>query len=739
MGLFDNKDKIFAELMDKKDKQLAQANKLLIENQQAFKNSSSKNYAGGIPNQAYNSGDLGVSFGFPKNFAETVKIMDNTSIPREILDYYTSLITAYDWTISYKDDDLNKDIAHKELSDFVMTQFECIGGIRSFINTSIRQFMKYGFVIMTPILKLKKHKFSFQDESKLIPYIESFKFWDPIGVYRFYSEENDNQKCAGVQYLSMPRLVIDENGNESTTNSQMINITNENSLMGFASLDNEGGDFMGTSILKDIYGEWRVLNNLTSTVNQQLITFGEHSYQFVPHAGIDYAQINMETIQIEISLLLDNGGGVYYSQYGTLQKIESMDLTKYVTYQSELSREISSRKGLGIDALSQSSGASRNLAEFAQVNSNMRGSSIATQFALQISESFVKRYIESIESLIGVMSVIKDTPSITFNIKEANEVTTEETKIEEVKPQELSSVIFNENALVLQNRNKTYIKGKTNEYDEYVINTEELDDVLLNTESAISSFYVQEMQRYLTNPKTIEKLVEKPNDIINKQTLTREEQDRFKQSLNGILYVSVGSFLQEEVNRLSKAYAIDGKTFKQGMGIDENIFIEKTRRTLMKSQEIKDYTESQLANFSNELDNTLIKQRQFVASTLTTDKAQGYSSLTRDLADVKGVNFEKLAPLGTLTLMHIVNQAFISKTKKDFTLVRSGVLEHQCRNCEPFMGATYEWDGNKWVGDLPYKNLPDPDCLGKDNCRCFYVQVPLKQIEAMNKIRADGL
>ena len=46
------------------------------------------------------------------------------------------------------------------------------------------------------------------------------------------------------------------------------------------------------------------------------------------------------------------------------------------------------------------------------------------------------------------------------------------------------------------------------------------------------------MNKYLTNPRTIEKLVEKPNDILNKQTLSKDEQNSFKQGLSSIIFMN---------------------------------------------------------------------------------------------------------------------------------------------------------------------------------------------------------
>ncbi|MGL4897162.1 MAG: hypothetical protein ACRC31_01850 [Cetobacterium sp.] len=697
----------------------------------SVKDISGKNVAGGIPNEAYNSGDVSDAFSFPFQFAITCKRMDNTAVCSNILDYYRSLISEFKWDIVYKQDELNVDPIHKEVLDLIRDQFENMGGLTYFLSLAIRDFMKYGLCFINPILSFKSK--TINKRNKLIPIIQDFRLLDPQGIMAFYADVDNNNKVIAIRYMSMPKATYDPKTGEEFSGqaySEIIDFTK--SLSCLCSLDGRE-DPMGVPFLKDIWGSWRVLSNIDVSVNSNLISIGEHSYQFVPNQGFFDNHISaIESVQSALKGFITNGGGIWASPYGSLEKIASMDLSKLYEYQERASSEIAKRKGMNINNLGQTVGASANIAQFAQADVIIRASDIARQFAFQFSEGFLKQYIESVFGEYFFTKKLKDTPHLIFDVVDSSTMDViKDVQEKEVKEENLSILESNSIATVIQNDygNKTWIKSKLNPNEEIVINTVALDKALSDVESKFEDFYLKEMKMYLTNTEKIERAINDPNSIVNGKSLSKTEQDQFLSELNTILYGVLFTMFYEETSRYEKALLVQGKTFDKVKGMNKEAYASRETQNLLRKKEIKDFKKTTLANFMNELDNTIINERTRLSNVIDSNKDQGFIELFESLSNIKGREFMALAPIGTIAIFQMVNQYFIGKNTKDgMTLIRCGVLENQCDHCGEYMGAEYNYDGFGYTGIMDYRKLPDTGCYGKSRCRCFYISVPLKEI-----------
>lgn len=694
---------------------------------------SGKQMAGGIPNSFYNSGDMTDAFSFPVNFAKTCKQMDNTSVCSNVLNYYQGMISSFNWKLTYKDEGLLQDVVHKEVLDVLVEQFDRMGGIDYFINHAVRDFMKYGLVFISPIIIAKSKKIN--GKNKLLAYVDYFKILDPQGILAFYGDINNNDKIVALRYLSQSKALYNTESGEVETNESFSKIIDfKKSLSCLCSL-NTIGDPMGVSFLKDIWGSWRILNNMDMSFNANLISVGEHSYQFIPNQlFFDNHENAISQVNTAINKFIQ-GGGVFVSPYGHLEKITSMDLSKYDDWQKNISAEILRRKGMNVDNLGTSIGASANIAQFAQAEALMRAMNIAKQFAFQFSEGFIKNYVENVFADLLFSKKIKDTPQLIFETGEGTpETLVKEKEIELKKEENLSALEINDNATVVQNKTKTWIKSKATDNESVVIDTSELDRVLLEVENKFEEFYVKEMKTYLMDSDKIKKAIKDPNSVVNTRTLSREQEDSFYNGLNSILYSSIYSFFIEQANQYERALRVQGKDFIDVFKMGKDEFASHETQKLLRKKVIKDFKRTQLASFVNELDNTITNERRYLSSVIEENETQGYIELQENLSNIKGQRFKALAPLSTMLIFDSVNNYFVDKTKKDgMTLVRCGVLENQCSHCAEYMGAEYVYDGFHYVGKMDYKQLPDSGCLGKDRCRCFYVKLPLKEINAVSR------
>lgn len=727
MSIFD----IFKKQISSKTKEYLESEIQKNKDIQAYYNNikdiSGKNIAGGIPNESYNSSDITGAFSFPSQFAITCKLMDNSSVCSNILDHYSSTISAFKWDLTYKDKELLNDSAHQEVLELLKNQFESMGGIQYFISLAIREFMKFGLVLFTPVLEFKY--ITFQNKKMYIPNIIDLKTLDPQGIQGFFSSENNNNKVVAVRYISMPKALYDPETEQVLSGQSSSSIIDFNKSLSCLCSLNGREDPLGVPFLKDVWGQWRVLSNIDTSVNSNMISVGEHSYQFVPNQSF-FDNINeIASVNNAINTFISNGGGVFVSPYGTLEKIGSIDLSKIFEYQEKASAEISRRKGMNIQNLGQSVGASANIAETAQADSITRGMYIANQFAYQFSVNFIKQYIDNTFKIHFLANRLRETPVLTF---EAFDIKDE--LVTGIKEESLSIIDINKVATTIQtdDHKKTWIKGNLNNNESVVINTNELDQVLKDSQEKFEQFYLKEMKMYLNDTDRINRAIKDPNSVVNTRTLDRKQEEQFNSELNAILFGVVYSYFLEESKRYERALLVQGKTFEQTFNMNKEAFSSRETQKLLKKKEIKDFKRTQLASFINELDNTISNEVRRLGGLISENETQAFIQMQEDLSNIKGREFKALAPLSTMILFDFVNKKMIDSTKKDgMTLIRSGILEKQCEHCSKYMGAEYVYNGFEYSGALEYRNLPDSGCYGGDRCRCFYVKIPLIEINAM--------
>ncbi len=607
-------------------------------------------------------------------------------------------------------------------------QFEKAGGLEYFLGQAIREFMKYGFVLMSPNLSFKSKRITKTYE--LIPTIESIVFLDPQWVYAFYGDEQDGNKVNAVRYINQPKTIYKDGEVIDLPASSTI-IDFDKSLSALCTLDGYGNP-MGTSFLKDVWDLWRVLNNMNNSFNSNLVQFGEHSWNFVPNQAFFTDSNATSEVTKNINEFISNGGGVFMCRYGTLEKMDSMDLSKYDDYHTNISQELARRKGLSIDVLGESHGASRNLAQFAQSTAVTRASEIASQFAFQFSERFIKNYFENVFAKYYFTKQLTDTLSLVFELPEGTPDTVGQ--VEEVKTEEELDILVNDNAVIEQEGSKTWIKSPLTSQEAFVVDSKALDNALNSANDKLEAFYVTQMKRYLTKSDRIEKAIDNPTSISNSKTLTSAEQKAFDTALGLLLYEIIKDFAINEVLIYEKALKLQGKELSKSV----NELAEIETQKILKSASIKSFKRNSLSSFMNELDNTLSNNLSFVSTIIADNRLQGTAELMNNLNNIQGRDFKKLAPLGTISLLHIANDYFINKNNEGLTLIRSGFLEGQCEHCAEYMGATYEWVAGEWVGDMDYKTLPDSECAGGDRCRCYYTRIPLGIVNELIEVVVNG-
>ncbi len=614
------------------------------------------------------------------------------------------MATQFNYKLAYKDDNLNTEPTHQAALDILQQQFERMGGLNYFIGLAIREFMKYGVCIIVPNLSFKNKKLLDKDIA-LLPLVDRFRFLDPQNLLQIYFAEGTDLVNA-IQYQSQPKAyyTADSSGNYSINNNggSSVLLDLKRALGCVCQLD-DTGEGIGRSFFKDIWGEWRVLNNMTTSFNTNLITVGEHSYQAIPNAAFEDREDLTANITAAVQSFIDAGGGTFISPYCTLQKIDAMDLSKYDAYYQNTSKEIARRKGLNIEILGSSSGASRNLAEYAQADAIIRCMNIVKQFCYQFSEGFIKTYFEQVFAPQFFSKSLVDTPHLIVELQDNQNMLVDNMKVDQnTAPTQTEELAAAEN----------YIRNQPEA--NVTLDTDELNNVLVGINQQLSDFFVAQMRKYITS--RVNEAVENPTQIANKRALSKQQESDFDAELSAILFAALFAALVREANTYNQI-----KDFRKATGLSPTEYAYKQANKLISSTAIKDFKRTQLSNFLVELDKTVLNERDFISTTIADNKEIGKMVLTQNLSNIKGRDFAKLAAIPTMLLFDIANKGFVdSVMKRGDIMVRSGILENMCAECQPFYGATYTKVGDDWIGEKEYRPLPDPYCLGGNRCRCFY-------------------
>ena len=114
---------------------------------------------------------------------------------------------------------------------------------------------------------------------------------------------------------------------------------------------------------------------------------------------------------------------------------------------------------------------------------------------------------------------------------------------------------------------------------------------------------------------------------------------------------------------------------------------------------------------------------------------EGLKRALQDVDNLKGVEFEKMAEMEVMktftSLSEYEDKTAMKKSKnKNYVLIRSGILEGQCKHCRDRMGDVYylSEDGDNFINERgEYALFPDPQCVGMEygnTCRCFGLLTP---------------
>lgn len=209
--------------------------------------------------------------------------------------------------------------------------------------------------------------------------LRGFKFYDVSSINSFNFSKEDIDEIESIS-------VINKN------NSTVTNINFDLAIAGYSTYGDITGDVIGKPFLYSAYSLWQVIESMDNSFNRNLKNIGEHSFNFVSNCELNDSK--RKEVEREIRNFVNNGGGIFISKYGKIEKIESIDANEWYSFRDSMLSTLFKNKGVDIKALGLNKGATKNLADLTQANALLMASDIVEGIINNINDSFMKRYFD---------------------------------------------------------------------------------------------------------------------------------------------------------------------------------------------------------------------------------------------------------------------------------------------------------------------------------------------------------
>ena len=387
MQNIENKQSQIEKIIEEYDNKLKDKNREIEKLNDELNRISTSSYSSGIPNVISNRGDESDDFSFPHKWALTCKRMESSIYLEPILQFYRGVINSFDDFVE-KPRECEDNERVNNAYNFFVSQFERSGGLKNLIVNVTYNALVYGFCFFTPKLEVVSAKaYGFKGR---LDGLRGFKYYDPASIYRFNFDENDSDEIKSISIIKSRKEIF--NSLYSDDEASIINIDFDLALAGYASYGSIEGDIIGKPFLYSAYSLWQILESMDNSFNRNLKNIGEHSFNFIANTELNDSK--RKEAEREIRNFVNNGGGIFISKYGKIEKIESIDANEWYNFRDSMLSALFKNKGVDIKALGLNKGATKSLAELTQDNAILMASDIVSGIINYINNSFMKRYFD---------------------------------------------------------------------------------------------------------------------------------------------------------------------------------------------------------------------------------------------------------------------------------------------------------------------------------------------------------
>lgn len=754
---------------------------LLKQNEALKKKALDTSVAGGIINTYLTRGIYRKDFATPLMQSLISEEMANEGYFALALNQFIALCRDVEVGVSYKSKELNEDLRHKIVLEFVKNQINNIGGYESIFEKVIIPALRWGVGIGLPEFETVGNKIGFK----------SIKTINMQNIQQFIFDENDTTKLSSIKYITFPKMVntgleniITRENKEADTDMtevSYITINLKDNCVAYHPHNAIDGDPFGTPYLYFLYSNYKTYKKLTESMYNALHSFGNYPLgvqRTSRESGVDDLAWE-NTVSSKLQELMDDGGGIYVDGESQLYNLTPPDTSNMTASMKDIFDTVMRTASLGQITAGIDGGGSRNLTKSMDLMTNAFVISTIKSACLDISETMIHNlcYLNFTKDYrLGKLKeypylIVKDTATVIDDNKK--------NAVEDVKNTEEN----NKAVQVAQGKSKTYIIPITidKQLNKNNGNDNKRKTVKKNKKEVVKQGLLNSIIEQEGNKTTFRIVKQEPNDlerslnidIESLDTLLSKLTDELGELMNNSLRPKMkdalerlaknpkanlniwgifdkGSFtnnVKAEIEHIVRQFALEnakyidasfnlGNTnFMEQLGLDMSEYADKVASQYLKSEAIKTITNNFIQEATNYVRDYAIKVSSGFNLNSKEARLKGLERALRDVDNLKGVEFERLAEQTVATtftnLTEFENKEAIKKAKnKNYVMFRSGILEGQCEHCASKMGEVYYMseDGENYINDKgEYLTLPDPDCKGMqygNKCRCFSILSP---------------
>lgn len=721
--------------------------------------------AGGIINTYLTRGVYRKDFATPLMQSLIAEEMANEGYFSLALNQFIALCRDVEVEVSYKSKELNEDLKHKIVLEFVKKQINNIGGYEAIFEKVIIPALRWGVGIGLPEFQPVGNKIGFK----------SIRTINMQNIQQFIFDENDTTKLSSIKYITFPKMVntgledlIERENKDADTNMtevSYITINLSDNCVAYHPHNAIDGDPFGTPYLYFLYSNYKTYKKLTESMYNVLHSFGNYPLgvqRTSRESGVDDLAWE-NTVSEKLQELMDEGGGVYVDGESQLYNLTPPDTSNMTASMKDIFDTVMRTASLGQITAGIDGGGSRNLTKSMDLMTNAFVLSTIKSAYIDISETMIHNlcYLNFTKDYrLGKLIeypyiVVKDTASaIDDNKKDIVNKTIDKVEDKEAVSQGKTKTyiipiaINKENkekkevvkqgvlsSVIEQEGNRTtfrIVKQEPNDLEKSLnIDVESLDTLLSKLTDELGDLMNNALRPKMKD--ALERLAKNPKANLNIWGIF--DKNAFTNNVKAEIEHIVRQFALENAKYIDASFNLGNTNFLEQLGMDMSEYADKIASRYMKSEALKTIQNNFIQEATNYVRDYAIKVSSGFNLNSKEARLKGLERALQDVDNLKGVEFEKLAEQTVATtftnLTEFENKEAVKKAKnKNYVMFRSGILEGQCEHCRSKMGEVYYMseDGDNYINDKgEYLTLPDPECKGMkygNKCRCFSILSP---------------
>lgn len=619
------------------------------------------------------------------------------------LKQFTALCRKVNVKLSYRNKDRLNDVKYLKVLNYVEEQIKNVGGWDGLFRRVVAPALRWGVGLGIPILKIEGSNIVFDGVQTV----------NMQNIQQFVFDSDNPSKIHSVKYLTYPKMT-----NENDSTADLVEINFDDNCVAYYAYGAEEGNPFGTFYLYFLYSHYKTYKRITDSIYSSVLAYGNYPVG-VKRTNRDSGDDNTDWEDASTKRMqdiIDAGGGPYIDGEGELYSLNPPDTSNMSQSMKDIFDIVMRTSSLGQVTAGIDGGGSKNLMESIDSMTDAFVFDTVKSACQDISNTMIKSLCNLQFNYMYRMGKLIDYPVLL--VEERDEV------VKQAK-------IIEGNKVINQDEKRTtfnIVKNDTNELESQIIlDTNALDKTLSNNVDNLTVLIDKTLRPKMK--EALEQITKNPR--VNIQPFNLFDKNKYKDMLLKELERVVRQFSIEQAGYIENSFKLGNTTFEDAMNTTAVEYADKIAESYMKSSKIKYIVDNLIQESSNYIRDYAVK----ISSGFSIDDKQarleGLDRAVKDVDELKGVDIKKIAEnsvVKTFTDLSSYENKKILKDNKNYSIIRSGILEGQCEHCRERMGDKYTLVGDKYINDRGEELvIPDPKCVGMkygNQCRCFTIVIP---------------